>query len=149
MAIFNGHYAAASFLVDSKADVNKTDAQRFTPLFWAVDRRNMETAPSFPWMVTIDPMPLIRKLLDAGANPNALVNNTPRGRMREGSPWIVFATALMRAAFAGDLELVKLLLERGAEVKARDNRGKTALAMAIEGGHKETEQLLRKAGAAQ
>ena len=74
----------ASFLVDSKADVNKADAQRFTPLFWAVDRRNMETAPNFPWMVTADPLPLIRKLLDAGANPNALVNNTPRARMRGG-----------------------------------------------------------------
>ena len=98
LAIFNGNYDVASFLVDSKADVNKADAQRFTPLFWAVDRRNMETAPNFQWMVTIDPMPLIRKLLDAGANPNALVDNTPRGRMREGSPRIVFATALMRAA---------------------------------------------------
>jgi ankyrin repeat protein len=100
VAIFNGNYDVASFLVDNKADVNKADAQRFTPLFWAVDRRNMETAPNFPWMVTADPMPLIRKMLDAGANPNALVNNTPRARMREGSPRIVFATALMRAAFA-------------------------------------------------
>src|SRR5262245_51427768 len=123
IAIFNGNYEYASFLVDNKADVNKADAQRFTPLFWAVDRRNMETAPNFPWMVTSDPMPLIRKLLDAGANPNALVNNTPRARMREGSPRIVFATALMRAAFAADLDSVKLLLERGADPKvlSRDN----------------------------
>ena len=44
-----------------------------------------------------------------------LVNNTPRARMRAGSPRIVFATALMRAAFAGDLELVKLLLAQGAD----------------------------------
>jgi hypothetical protein len=117
MAIFNGNYDAASLLVAGKADVNKADAQRFTPLFWAVDRRNMETAPSFPWTVTKDPLPLIRRLLDAGANPNALVNNTPRARMREGSPRIVFATALMRAAFAGDLELVNLLLAHGADPK--------------------------------
>ena len=122
LAIFNGNYDVASLLVDSKADVNKADAQRFTPLFYAVDRRNMETAPNFPWMVTADPMPLIRKLLDAGANPNALVNNTPRARMREGSPRIVFATALMRAAFAADLELVKLLLERGADPKIISKR---------------------------
>jgi ankyrin repeat protein len=115
LAIFNGNYEVGTFLVDSKADVNKAEAQRFTPLFWAVDRRNMETAPNFPWMVTADPMPLIGKLLDAGANPNALVNNTPRARMREGSPRIVFATPLMRAAFAADLELVTLLLERGAD----------------------------------
>jgi uncharacterized protein len=130
IAIFDGSYELASFLVDNHADVNKADAQRFTPLFWAVDRRNMETAPSFPWMVTLDPLPLIRKLLDAGANPNAVVNNTPRGRMREGSPRIVFATALMRAAFAGDLELVKLLLDRGADPKIASRDGETMLSAA-------------------
>src|SRR6202034_3419629 len=113
LAIFNGNYGLASFLVDKKANVNKADAQRFTPLFWAVDRRNMETAPNFPWTVTADPLPLIKQLLAAGAKPNAIVNNTPRARMREGSPRIVFATALMRAAFAGDLELTKLLLSYG------------------------------------
>ena len=130
IAIFNGNYELASFLVDNKADVNKADAQRFTPLFWAVDRRNMETAPNFPWMVTVDPMPLVRKLLDAGADPNAIVNNTPRGRMREGSPRIVFATALMRAAFAADLELVKLLLDHGADAKIVSRDGETMLSAA-------------------
>jgi ankyrin repeat protein len=130
LAIFNGQYDLASFLVDSKADVNKADAQRFTPLFWAVDRRNMETAPNFPWMVTADPMPLIRKLLDAGADPNALVNNTPRARMREGSPRIVFATALMRAAFSADLELVQLLLERGADPAIVSRDGETMVSAA-------------------
>lgn len=133
MAIFNGNYEVASFLVDNKADVNAADAQRFTPLFWAVDRRNMETAPNFPWMVTLDPLPLIRKMLDAGANPNALVNNTPRARMREGSPRIVFATALMRAAFAADLELVKLLLEYGADPKiiSRDSENMLSAASGL------------------
>jgi uncharacterized protein len=130
MAIFNGNYEVAAYLVDSKADVNKADAQRFTPLFWAVDRRNMETAPNFPWMVTADPMPLIRKLLDAGASPNDVVNNTPRARMREGSPRIVFATALMRAAFAADLELVKLLLDRGADPTIISKDGETMLSAA-------------------
>jgi ankyrin repeat protein len=130
LAIFNGNYGVASALVDRKADVNKADAQRFTPLFWAVDRRNMETAPNFPWMVTADPLPLIRMLLDAGANPNALVNNTPRARMREGSPRIVFATALMRAAFAGDLELVNLLLDRGADPKITSRDGETMVSAA-------------------
>jgi ankyrin repeat protein len=130
LAIFNGNYEVASFLVDRKADVNRADAQRFTPLFWAVDRRNMETAPNFPWMVTADPMPLIRKMLEAGANPNALVNNTPRARMREGSPRIVFATALMRAAFAADLELVTLLLAHGADPKVISKDGETMVSAA-------------------
>lgn len=125
LAIFNGHYNLASFLVDSKADVNQPDLQRFTPLFWAVDRRNMETAPDFPWMVTADPLPLIQKLLDAGADPNFLVQNTPRARMRDGTPRIIFATALMRAAFAGDLQLVKLLLAHGADPKVISTDGET------------------------
>jgi ankyrin repeat protein len=127
LALFNGSYDVASLLIDSRSEVNHADAQRFTPLFWAVDRRNMETAPNFPWMVTADPLPLIRKLLEAGANPNALVNNTPRARMREGSPRIVYATALMRAAFAGDLELVQLLLAHGADPHIQSSDRETTL----------------------
>jgi ankyrin repeat protein len=125
LAIFNGNYDLASLLVDSKSNVNQADTQGFTPLFWAVDRRNMETAPNFPWMVTTDPLPLIRKLLDAGANPNALVNNTPRARMRAGSPRIVFATPLMRAAFSGDLELTRLLLSYNADPAIVSKDGET------------------------
>ena len=127
LAIFNGNYDLAAFLIDSKSDVNHADTQGFTPLFWAVDRRNMETAPNFPWMITADPLPLIKKLLDAGANPNALVNNTPRARMRAGSPRIVFATALMRAAFSADLELAKLLLSYGADPKIVSSDGETMI----------------------
>ena len=61
LAIFNGGYDVASFLIDNHANVNQPDAQRFTPLFWAVDRRNMETAPNFPWVVTADPLALDQK----------------------------------------------------------------------------------------
>jgi ankyrin repeat protein len=92
-----------------------------------VDRRNMETAPNFPWVVTTDPLPLIRKLLDAGADVNFVVNNTPRARMRDGTPRIVFGTALMRAAFSGDVELVKLLLAHGADPKIVSSDHETPL----------------------
>jgi ankyrin len=127
LAIFNGGYDVASYLIDNHANVNQPDAQRFTPLFWAVDRRNMETAPNFPWVVTTDPLALIQKLLDAGADVNFLVNNTPRARMRDGSPRIVFATALMRAAFSGDIALVKLLLAHGADTKLISKDSETVL----------------------
>lgn len=142
LAIFNGSYDIADYLVDAGSDVNQADAQRFTPLFWAVERRNMETAPNFPWVVTDDPLPLIKKLLDKGADPNWIINNTPRARMRGGSPRIVFATAIMRAAFSADLELVKLLLEYGADPKIRSSDNETTLAAAaglgwVHGFHKD------------
>ena len=130
LALFNGNYAAADYLIDQGADVNQGDAQHFSPLFWAVDRRNMETAPNFPWIVTEDPLPLIKKLLVKGANPNHVVNNTPRARMRGGSPRIVFATAIMRAAFSADMELVQLLLEHGADPNIKSSDNETTLAAA-------------------
>ncbi|MDT8397538.1 MAG: ankyrin repeat domain-containing protein [Pseudomonadales bacterium] len=134
LAIFNGHYAIGSYLIDRGIDPTKVDAQNFTPLFWAVDRRNMETAPNFPWMVTDDPLSLIRQMLDAGVDPNYLVDNTPRARMRGGSPRIVFATALMRAAFSADLELFNLLLKYGADPHIMSKDGETSLSAAAATG---------------
>lgn len=144
LAIFNGHYDLAAILIDRGSNINQADARGFTPLFWAVDRRNMETAPNFPWLVTDDPLPLVRKLLDAGADPNLIVNDTPSARMRGGSPRIVFATPIMRAAFSGDLELSKLLLEYGADplIKSSDNETTLSAAAAtgfIHGYHYQTE----------
>jgi ankyrin repeat protein len=132
MAIYNGSFELASWLIDNGADVNHPDAEGFTPLFWAVDRRNMEWNPGFPWTVADDPFPLVRKLLDSGANPNAFVNNTPRSRRNfGGSPRTLFATAIMRAAYSGDVQLVRLLLSYGADPSIRnsDNEG-TLLAAA-------------------
>jgi ankyrin repeat protein len=130
LAIFNGHYEIASLLLDRGSNTNQADARGFTPLFWAVDRRNMETAPNFPWVVTEDPLPLVEKLLDAGADPNLVINDTPRARMRGGSPRIVFATSIMRAAFSGDLELTKLLLAYGADPSIKSSANETTLSAA-------------------
>jgi uncharacterized protein len=141
LAIYNGNYAVASLLVESGADLNHADARGFTALFWAVDRRNMETAPNFPWIITEDPLPLVQQLLNAGADPNIIINETPTALMREGSPRIVFATALMRAAFSGDPDLVRLLLDYGADPFIRSSDDETALSAAsglgfIDGFHK-------------
>ena len=128
LAIYNGHYELASLLIDAGADVNHADAEGFPPLFWAVDRRNMEWSPGLPWTVTADPLPLIRKLLDSGADPNTLVDNTPRSRRNfGGSPRIRFATSLMRAAYSGDLELVRVLLEYGADPFIRNSDNESTL----------------------
>ncbi len=134
LAIYNGNYELASFLLDSGSPVDNPDAEGFTPLFWAVDRRNMEWNPGFPWTVTADPLPLIRKLLDAGADPNRIVDKTPRSRRNfGGSPRIKFATTFMRAAYSADLELVRLLLEFGADPTIRSGDNETPLLAAA--GH--------------
>ena len=134
LAIYNGNYELGSYLVEHGADVAEPDAAGFPPLFWAVDRRNMEWNPGFPWTVTADPLPLIRKLLDAGADPNHYVDATPRSRRNfGGSPRIRFATALMRAAYSADLELVQLLLDYGADPDVRSGDNETPLLAAA--GH--------------
>ena len=128
LAIYNGHFELASFLLAGGAEVNTADAEGFTPLFWAVDRRNMEWSPGFPWVETTDPFPLIREMLEAGADPNAFIDNTPRSRRNfGGSPRTRFATALMRAAYSGDPELVQLLLDYGADPFTRNTDNEDAL----------------------
>jgi len=128
LAIYNGHFELASFLIENNADLNHADAEGFPPLFWAVDRRNMEWNPGFPWVETTDPLPLIRQLLDAGADPNTFVNNTPRSRRNfGGSPRTLFATSLMRAAYSGDVELVQLLLDSGADPFIHNSDNENAL----------------------
>jgi len=128
MAIYNGHFEVASFLLETGADANHADAEGFPPLFWAVDRRNMEWSPGFPWVETTDPLPLVRALLEAGADPNTFVNNTPRSRRNfGGSPRTLFATSLMRAAYSGDVELVRLLLDYGADPLIHNGDNEDAL----------------------
>ncbi|UOR06426.1 ankyrin repeat domain-containing protein [Hymenobacter aerilatus] len=51
-------------------------------------------------------------------------------------------TPLMAAASKGYLEMVQLLLTNGADAKAKDEEGKTALAYAKEGNHAAVVALL-------
>ena len=80
----------------------------------------------------------------AGGRPRvaeALVRHGADVNLRAGSGW----TPLLIASNDGNAELVTLLLTAGADVNA-DNDGKTALALADTGGHRETADLLRAKG---
>ena len=55
-------------------------------------------------------------------------------------------TPLMGAAFIGDTDAVKAMLADGADIKAKDNAGWTALTYAVWKGHSEIIRLLEEAG---
>ena len=57
------------------------------------------------------------------------------------------ATPLYDAASWGKLEVVKLLLEKGADMNARNQAGKSPLQSAEENGFTEIAALLRARGA--
>ncbi|KAG0468732.1 hypothetical protein HPP92_018060 [Vanilla planifolia] len=62
---------------------------------------------------------------------------------KDGSGW----TALMRAGFKGNVEVMRALLQKGAAMDARDEEGYTALHCAAEAGQLEAVELLVKRGA--
>jgi ankyrin len=77
---------------------------------------------------------ILRKLLDAGADPNTA---TPGGE-----------TALMTASRTGNVEAVTLLIDRGANVNARDTvRAQTGLMWAVTENHPSIVKLLVARGA--
>ena len=56
-------------------------------------------------------------------------------------------TALIAAAWTGNIKVVEVLLEARATVNIRDTIGRTALGWAIAGGHDEVQEMLRNSGA--
>jgi len=132
IATINNHIDLAMFLLQHGADPNQAD--RFwkrTPLFAAVEVRNMDFTRESPLPPADgDAFELIKALLAKGADPNALVNTTPpRGFMQGTASWVNFdgQTAFIRAALNGDVTLMRLLFEHGADPNIKTSEGSTAL----------------------
>jgi ankyrin repeat protein len=141
LALLNYHWDAARFLVEAGADVNLWDIYGQTPLYLAVD---MNTPPvgrriELPSMDRNTGEDLVRLLLERGANPNAQLKLRPRYRNipndRYRDPMIVWGTtSLLRAAKAGDVPLLRLLLQHGALANLANSQGVTPLMAAAGDG---------------
>jgi len=133
VAITNNHIELAMFLLDKGADLNAADPfYKRTPLYAAVEMRNPDYTRDTPAPVADarDPMDLITTLLARGANPNTRVNTTPfRGFYQVSANWANFdgQTPCLRAALSGDVTLMRLLLEHGADPGLGSNDGATPL----------------------
>jgi ankyrin repeat protein len=122
MATINGHFDLAKYLLDRGADPNAASDAGATPLYAAL---NVQWAPKafYPQpraylQQKLSYLDLMTALLDKGADPNARLQrkiwyssyNFDVLRVDE-----VGASPFWRAAYASDIEAMKLLVARGAD----------------------------------
>ncbi len=150
-AIINGHYDVAMLLIEKGADVNQPDRTGATPLYSAVDMHTLVTSfgrPELPRAVTEGSIAMAKALLAHGADPNKpLRTKVLKRTYQAGDPRLAEgATPLMRAAKAGDLAMMQLLLDSGADIDRENAAGETALH--IGANVPKSVRLLTDAGAA-
>lgn len=130
IAIVNGHYELASMLIERGANPNIADANGRTPLYAAIDLRNVQwsQAPA-PELPQATHMAMIERLLEAGADPNVKIAGKVGHRGSFDMRWsdLKGGTAFSRAAWNGDIEVMRLLLAKGADPKVVTEKGETAL----------------------
>jgi len=137
MAITNNHMDVARFAIDHGAEIDIADWYGRTPLWAAVEVRNMDVDNAEPFENGVDREPvldLIKVLLDRGADPNARTKETPpirRHMLRvTGSlSWVDFTgqTPFLTASLSGDVTVMRLLLDYGADPAIATAGGTTAL----------------------
>jgi ankyrin repeat protein len=134
MATTNNQPDTADLLIQNGAEINAADFWGRTPLWATIEMRDLEYSRSGQHDVDRDRLlQLIHTLLDRGANPNARTTEVPPTRrylLGLGDlSWVDFTgqTPFLRAALSGDLTVMRLLLEKGADPNIATNSGTTAL----------------------
>jgi ankyrin repeat protein len=152
VAIMNANWDIAKRLIEAGADVNQWDIFGEAPLFTSLGLRNRTDGGRG---ASIDPLnqttgtEIVKLLLDRGANPNQQLFFKPANLT--GSTNTRGSTPLIRAANAGDVEMVKLLLEKGADATLYMADRQTPIHAVIAGRSNEKQAieligLLKKAG---
>lgn len=134
MAIENDHVELAKFLMDHNADINAADYWGRTPLWLAVEMRNLDTDKSGQNGVDrASVLTLIEALLNRGANVNARTTEYPPIRRWimpvNDLSWVDITgqTPFFRAALSGDVTVMRMLLDKGADPKIATLAGTTTL----------------------
>ncbi|HEX6998040.1 MAG TPA: ankyrin repeat domain-containing protein [Gammaproteobacteria bacterium] len=122
LALINGHYDVAGALVEAGTDVNLYDYTGRGALYAAIDFNTMP-ASNRPAPKVLEnrltALDVARMLLERGADPNARLTRMPpyRAKLDRGNDMLFQAgtTPMLRAAKAGDVAAMRLLLEFGAD----------------------------------
>jgi ankyrin repeat protein len=128
----NHNYQTATSLQERAANAKRPTKGGWTPLYLATDNRNIEGGDYPTRTADMDSLAFITYLLDKGADVNARVTESTETRTVFTNQWLNEdgATAFLRAAQSGDLQLLKLLVARGADPKINTRLGVTPLAVA-------------------
>jgi ankyrin len=135
MAITNGQIPVAQLLVDRGADVRAADWYGRTPLWAAVEIRNLDlrSGATENGVDRDAALRLIESLLARGVDVDARVKHFPPSRRYllplASLEWVDFTgqTAFIRAAQSADVPVMRLLLSKGADPKITTFNGTTAL----------------------
>jgi ankyrin repeat protein len=132
-AIWNTRFDVAKYLIEHGANVNRWDWWGRTPLYLAVDYVTLPHGgrPDQPSLDDTLPIEIVRLLLEKGADPNPQLKMPApmraTGNDRGLDPMLSPGTTpLIRAAKAFDVESMKALLERGADISLTTSRRMTA-----------------------
>jgi ankyrin repeat protein len=150
-AMINGHYDVANVLLENGANPNIADRTGRTPLYSAVDDHTMP-ASNRPSPKEIDnettSLDLVKTLVAKGADINVqLKQQQPyRTKLDRGDDTMLSAgtTPLLRAAKAGDIAVMKILLAKGADPKLTTRNGVNPLMAAAGLGTKEEDTTGRR-----
>jgi ankyrin repeat protein len=119
VATQNRYYELGKYLLEHGANPNLGNKGDWVPLYLATDNRNIESGDYPVRKGDMDHLDFIKLLIDKGANVNARLKDSTETRTVFTNQWLDEngATAFLRASQSGDVELMKLLLAKGADPK--------------------------------